>query len=117
MAHLPMDDAERRRHPRIRLDGRVAGRATVLADFKIVALSETGASLEMELPMALGSQCDLTLNLAHVSVDLKGRVVHVQAGEEEDGAAFLVGVDFESVGDLDRGLLESFLDRERRRAL
>jgi hypothetical protein len=112
-----MDASERRRHDRIRVAGRMLGRATVLADFRIVAISETGASLEMDLPMALGSRCDLTLNLPHVSVDLKGRVVHVEAEGDEDEGPFAVGVEFESVEDLDRALLESFLDRERRRAL
>lgn len=108
-----MDEAaERRRHSRIRLDGRMEGRATVLADFRVLALSESGASLQMSTPMALGSRCDLTINLAHVSVDLKGKVVHV---EGPDDGAFVMGVDFESVDAIDRALLESFLERERRR--
>jgi len=110
-----MDDADRRRHSRIRLDGRMVGRATVMADFRVVALSETGASLEMEVPMALGSACDLTLNLAHVAVDLKGRVVNVTAPDEGEGS-YVVGVDFERVEEIDAGLLGSFLDRERRRS-
>ncbi|HEY7515712.1 MAG TPA: PilZ domain-containing protein, partial [Vicinamibacteria bacterium] len=71
-----MDDSERRKHTRLRLDGRMVGRATVMADFRVVALSESGASLEMSMPLALGSRCDLTLNLAHMAVDLKGRVVN-----------------------------------------
>jgi hypothetical protein len=109
-------ESERRRHPRVQLDGRMTGRATILADFRIVALSETGAALEMDLPLVLGSSCDLTLNLAHVSVDLRGRVVHV-APPAEPGAPYQVGVDFLGVDDLDRALLESFLERERSRAL
>jgi hypothetical protein len=112
-----MDDSERRRHPRINLDGSMVGRATVLADFRIAALSENGASLEMELPMAMGSVCDLSLSLPHGSVDLKGRVVHVATAREDDGGPWVVGVDFESVTDFDQALLQSFLDRERRRAL
>lgn len=112
-----MEDAtdDRRRHERIRLDGRMAGRATVLADFRVVALSETGASLEMVMPMVLGSRCDLTLNLSHLSVDLQGRVVNVRPSNGPEGP-YLVGVDFESVEDTDRALLLSFLDRERRRS-
>jgi hypothetical protein len=112
-----MDASERRRHQRINLDGSMVGRATVLADFRIVALSETGASLAMELPMAMGSLCDLALSLPHGSVDLKGRVVHVGEPTQDDGPHWVIGVDFESVSDFDQALLESFLDRERRRAL
>lgn len=111
-----MDSGERRRHDRVRIDGRMAGRATVLADFRVVALSESGAALEMEMPLARGSQCDLTLSLSHVSVDLRGRVVDVRPSDGPQGP-FLVSVDFERVDELDRALLQSFLDRERRRSL
>ena len=108
-------DDDRRRHPRVRLDGRTGGRATVFADFKVVALSEDGACLEMSTPLAVDSQCDITLNLAHVTVDLRGRVVDV----EQPSAAkpvYHVGISFVKVDALDRALLESFLDRERQRA-
>lgn len=108
-------NSERRRSPRIRLDGRTGGRATVLADFKVVALSETGALLEIDLPLAVDSECDLTLELAHVAVDLKGRVMHVEE-RESTKVPYRVGVDFLSVPQRDQALLESFLDRERRRA-
>ena len=113
---LPMDGEDRRRHPRVRLDGRTGGRATVFADFQVVALSESGAELAMAVPLALGSQCDITLNLAHGSVDVKGRVVDIQSPREPE-RAFHVGIDFVSVDDLDRALLQSFLERERRKAL
>ena len=111
---LMSESEERRRHPRVRLDGRLEGRATVMADFRIVALSEDGASLEIAIPMSLGSECDLALNLAHVSVDLRGRVVHVEP-PDPPGGAYTIGVDFEGVDALDLALLQSFLERERRR--
>lgn len=107
---------ERRRHPRVRLDGRMTGRATIMAEFRVMSISETGALIEVDTPLALGSRCDLTLNLPHVSVDLKGRVVHVEP-PPAPGGPFQVGVSFLGLEALDRGLLESFLDRERRRAL
>jgi hypothetical protein len=108
------DSAERRRHQRLSVEGRMTGRATVLAEFRVVALSETGASLEMALPLAEGSQCDLSLSLSHLAVDLKGRVINVRPAEERQGT-FIVGVDFEDVPEMDRALLESYLERERRR--
>src|SRR5438105_15892343 len=97
---------DRRRHPRVRLDGRTGGRATVFADFKVVALSEDGACIEMSTPLALDSVCDLSLNLAHVTVDLKGRVVDVE--QPPTGETFHIGVSFVKVDALDRALLESF---------
>ena len=110
-----MTDDDRRRHPRVRLDGRATGRATVFAEFKVIAISESGASLEMAAPLALDSSCDITINLSHVAVDLKGRVVHVESPEVE-GNGYQVGIDFVEVDELDQALLDSFLDRERQRA-
>lgn len=109
-----MADNERRRYERIRLDGRMVGRATLLADFRIDALSETGATLTIGVPMSLGSSCSLTLNLSHVSIDLTGRVVNVRETDASEGP-YLVGVDFENVDEIEAGLLQSFLERERRR--
>ena len=106
--------AERRRYPRVRVDGRLDGRATVLADFRVLSLSETGATLEMDIPMALGSSCDLTLNLSHVSVDLRGHVIRVEGGSA--GKPYLIGVDFVRLQSLDRALLASYLERERRKS-
>jgi hypothetical protein len=114
-AAMPGRDDDRRRHPRVRLDGRTGGRATVFADFKVVALSEDGACLEMAAPLAIDSECDITLNLAHVTVDLKGRVMDVEQPPDTAGA-YHIGVTFVKVDALDRALLESFLDRERQRA-
>jgi len=109
-------DDDRRRHPRVRLDGRTSGRATVFADFKVVALSEDGACLEMAAPLAIDSQCDISLNLAHVTVDLRGRVVHIEQPPEAAPGTWHIGISFVKVEALDRALLESFLDRERQRA-
>ena len=96
-----MADDERRRHTRVRLDGRAAGRATIMAELRVVSLSETGASVEMDLPLALGSTCDLSLQLMSGQVDLKGRVVHV----EPAGSSYRIGVDFVSIDEMDQALL------------
>jgi hypothetical protein len=106
---------DRRRFRRVRLDGRTGGRATVFADFKVVALSESGALLEMETPLAVHSQCDITLNLDHGTVDVRGRVVNIEPASP-NARAFHVGVDFVVLDVLDRALLESFLERQRQRA-
>jgi hypothetical protein len=68
----------------------------------------------MSTPLAVDSQCDITLNLAHVTVDLRGRVVDV--GQPASGSVYHIGISFVRVEALDRALLESFLDRERQRA-
>jgi hypothetical protein len=105
---------ERRHHSRLRLDGNTVGSATVRADFSVVSLSESGAALEMDMPLSLGSECDITLNLSHVSADVRGKVVYVDS-LAPPRRAHLVGVEFTSLDDTDRAFLLSFLDRERRR--
>jgi hypothetical protein len=110
------DGADRRRHERVRLDGRLEGRATLLTDFRVLALSPQGATLELAVPVAVGSPIDLTLNLQHSSLDVKGRVAHREPAGGGAPARFLAGVVFEAIDTLDRGLLESFLAEEGRRA-
>ena len=104
-----MED-ERRRHPRVRLDGRAAGRATIFAPFHVVSLSETGALVEMDLPLAQGSTCDLTLNLTGGQVDVKSVVASIERADP----GYRVGLDFTSVDEEDQPILKSFLDGERK---
>jgi PilZ domain-containing protein len=107
-----MMDDERRRHPRVRLDGRAAGQATVFAEFVVTSLTENGAQVEMEMPLALGSACDLTFNLEQGQVDVKG----VVAGVEKGAAGYRTSLDFLSVDEADQPALQSFLAQERERA-
>jgi hypothetical protein len=106
-----MSKAERRRHPRVRLDGRVGGQATVSTPFKVVALSEEGAAIEMGIPLAIGARCELQLNLEAV-VDVRTSVLNVKA-PEQPGAPYVLGVQFQALPAGDRALLEAFLRRER----
>ena len=92
----------------------MSGRATVMANFRVEDLSETGASLEMQIPLSLSSECVLSLNLAHAPVEVHGTVTRVTPKEGVDGL-FRVNVDFHDMETVDQGLLQSFLERERRR--
>lgn len=89
----------------------MVGRATMMADFRVVALAETGASLETRLPMALGSTCDLSLSLGEATLELKGRVAKLerQAGAEE--GAFVVDVEFVALDPADQAIVRFFLER------
>lgn len=90
----------------------MTGRATVLADFRVSSLSETGASLEIPIPMAPASQCVLSLNLSHCPIEVRGTVVGVRASE---GSSFQVDVAFKDVDPVDQGILRAFLSRELER--
>jgi hypothetical protein len=105
---------ERRRHPRVQLDGRVGGQATVSAAFKVVSLSEEGASIEMTMPLPIGARCELRLNLEAV-VDVKSSVLNVK-NPTDPGTPYILGVQFKALPAADRALLEAFLKRERGQA-
>jgi len=91
------------------------GQATVSAELRVLELSGKGGSLEMGIPLAVSSVCELSLNLAHGSVDVSAKVLRVEALETSPGR-HVVTVEFVHVPDMDRALLESFLEREGRRA-
>jgi hypothetical protein len=91
------------------------GHATVMADLRVLELSERGGNLEMGMPLAVDSVCDISLNLAHGSVDVLAKVLSVRPSETSPGRHAVV-VEFVQLADMDRALLESFLERERRRS-
>ena len=107
-----MEPSERRQHERVSQGGRVVGRATVMTDFRVVSLTESGASLETSLPMALGSSCDLSLRLGDGTLDLRARVRGIEAVGDADSGPFQVAVAFESLDDADRAMLRFFVSGE-----
>lgn len=104
-------DKERRKHPRVRLDGRVGGQATISAAFKVLSLSENGALIEMPMPLPIGGRCELRLNLEAL-LEVKTAVQDVQA-PSKPGGPYQMGVEFKPLPPADRELLNSFLKRER----
>jgi hypothetical protein len=106
-----MSSKERRRHARVQLDGRVGGQATVSAAFKVVSLSEEGATIEMPIPLGIGARCELRLNL-EATLDVKTSV-HNSRPLANPADGYLMGVEFKSLPAADRALLEAFLKRER----
>ena len=87
------------------------GHATVLAGLRVLELSEKGGSFEMGMPLAVGSVCEISLNLSHGLVDVSAKVLSAKSLEASPGRHAVV-VEFVQVADMDRALLESFLERE-----
>lgn len=106
-------EAERRRRPRIRLDGRVPGRATLIADFGLMDVSETTATLEVSVPMAIGSPCHLTFDASDDPLELSGRVTRVDS-PSLPGGAYRVSVDLSPLDALERARLLSLVEAGRR---
>ena len=105
-------DKERRKDPRVRLDGRVGGQATISAAFKVVSLSETGALIQMPMPLPIGARCELRLNLEAL-LDVKSAVLNVRP-PDTPGGVYEMGVEFKGLVAADRALLEAYLKRERK---
>ncbi len=93
------------------LGGRVGGQATISAAFKVVSLSENGASIEMPMPLPIGARCELRLNL-EATLEVKSAVHNVQSPQSPDGA-YVMGVEFKPLAPADQALLDAFLKRER----
>lgn len=93
------------------LAGRVGGQATISATFKVVSLSENGASIEMPMPLPIGARCELRLNL-EATLEVKSSVQNV-ASPESPGGSYIMGVEFKALAPADQALLEAFLRRER----
>jgi PilZ domain len=102
---------ERRRHSRVHLQGQVSGRATVQPEFRVLALSEDGAALEMAVPLPVDTSCELTLNVADLALDVRGRVMNVR--QREPGGPYVVGVGFQQPDPIPQALLQAFIERER----
>jgi len=90
----------------------MVGRATVMTDFKVVSLAETGVRLETRLPMAQASTCDLSLSLGEARLDLKGRVANLARKSADEDAAFVIDVEFVALDPADQAILRFFLERE-----
>ncbi len=88
----------------------MVGRATMLADFRVLALAESGASLETRLPMTLGSTCDLSLSLGEATLELKGRVAKLERQADAEEGPFAVDVEFVALDPADHAILRFFLD-------
>jgi hypothetical protein len=95
----------------VNLAGRVGGQATISAAFKVVSLSENGASIEMPMPLPIGARCELRLNL-EAMLEVKSSVNNVQSPQAPDGA-YVMGVEFKALAPADQALLDAFLKRER----
>ena len=107
-----MEPSDRRQHARVPLGGSLVGRASVMTDFRVMALAEAGACLETRLPLALDSTCDLSLSLGEANLDLKGRVAKVARKAGGEDAPFVVDVEFVALDPADQAILRFFLDRE-----
>lgn len=86
---------QKRDAERVPIAGEVTGEVTVYEPMTIVDMSELGAQIETRFPLHLDSLHEFRLTLGTRSVIVKGRIVHSQIGDLNDGAVlYRTGVEF-----------------------
>ena len=80
---------------RVSISGEVTGEVTVYEPMTILDMSDLGAQIETHFPLHLDSLHEFRLSLGSRSVIVKGRIVHSQIGDLQDGAIlYRSGVEF-----------------------
>jgi hypothetical protein len=110
------EGSDRRRHPRVSLNGEVRGKIHTEASAPVINLSLTGALLEVPCTLQVGASYTLRLALHRDRfVDVKGKVVRSYVhgfDKNEKGEMFIkyrAAIQFQSVGDAQREALDKFL--------
>lgn len=103
--HTPRRNLQKRKPPRFRISG-VAAAITTLQEAEVLDLSLSGALVEHQGVLQLGSPCFLQLTAEGERVSLRCRVVHSRVSHSgADGALYYqTGLEFQ---DLSRGAQQS----------
>jgi hypothetical protein len=116
--------AERRRHPRVSLNGEVRGRIHTVASAPVVNISVSGALLEVPCTLQIGALYTLRLTIQQGEVlEIKGKIirsyVHGFAKNEkgETVIKYRAAVQYQSLSDPNRYALETFLRNVEKRGL
>lgn len=86
---------DKRESERVLIPGEVKGEVTVYEPMTILDMSERGAQIETKFALQLDSLHEFRLSLGNRSVVVKGRIVHCQIGELQEGTVlYRTGVEF-----------------------
>ena len=92
-----MED-ERRREERLRILGNLQGDVTIVQPVRVMDVSVSGASLEIERALAIESLHDFRLPIGEVSVVVKARVAYCRISDIwPDHVVYRAGVEFVDV--------------------
>jgi hypothetical protein len=109
MTRWPLED--HRAAPRVRTDG--ALRAQLSLEAEVLYLSARGMMVRLGFAPELGGRHSFTLTLDEQSFEAEGVVRNVEAATDGGRPAYHVGIEFQSLGEPQTRLLESFVARKQ----
>jgi hypothetical protein len=109
---------EKRDAERVQIPGQVRGEVTVYEPMTILDISQTGALVETKFALHLDSLHDFRLSLDARSVIVKGRIVHCQIGDvQEGGVLYRTGVQFVEPSEHALTAIRGFVEAKRNESL
>ena len=102
---------EKRDAERIPILGELQGEMMVFQPMLVKDISRNGATVETRYPLQLNSLHDLRLALGHMSIVVKGRVVHSRISDmDQDVVTYRSGMEFVEPSERVTAALAGYLD-------
>lgn len=96
------------------MPGQIQGEVTVFQPMTILDISERGAQIETEFALHLDSLHDFRLSLDSRTVIVKGRIVHCQIGDIEEGRVlYRTGLEFVEPSEHAVAAIQAFVEAHR----
>ena len=106
--------APKREAERIHVPGPISGEVTVYEPMTILDLSDRGALVETTFALHVDSLHEFRLSLGNRSVIVKGRIVHCQIGELQEGSVFYrSGIEFVEPSEHATSAIHAFVEAQK----
>jgi hypothetical protein len=104
----------KREAERIHIPGQIKGEVTVYEPMAILDLSDRGALVETSFALHVDSLHEFRLSLGERSVIVKGRIVHCQIGELQEGTVlYRSGIEFVEPSDHAMAAIHAFVEAQK----
>jgi hypothetical protein len=104
----------KREAERILVPGPITGEVTVYEPMTILDLSEGGALVETTFALHVDSLHEFRLSLGTRTVIVKGRIVHCQIGELQEGSVFYrSGIEFVELAEHTNSAIHAFVEAQK----
>ena len=104
----------KREAQRVLIPGQITGEVTVYEPMSILDLSERGALVETRFALHVDSLHEFRLSLGTRSVIVKGRIVHCQIGELQEGTVlYRSGIEFVEPTEHATSAIHAFVEAQR----
>jgi c-di-GMP-binding flagellar brake protein YcgR len=102
---------ERRKHPRVQLKKKIVGQIKTGIIGTIIDISLTGALVEVNTPLKVGSECNLKINLDGKDFNAIGRVERVCVHSlEKEAIIYRAGIKFEKISEDQINILKEYMN-------